>query len=64
VRCVLVGFCGSPIAFRAGDHVISLSRTGHRADVLLLIVQLVPENAAAAWRPTSDPRAGRQERSF
>jgi two-component system sensor histidine kinase KdpD len=40
-RRVLVPFDGSPSAFRAVDHVVSLNRAGHRGDVLLLNVQPV-----------------------
>ena len=46
-RRVLVPFDGSPSAFRAIDHVISLSRAGHHANVLLLNVQLAPIKAPA-----------------
>jgi nucleotide-binding universal stress UspA family protein len=50
VRRVLVPFDASPDAFRAVDHVISLSRAGHQADVLLLNVQLAPAKATAPSR--------------
>ncbi len=38
-RRVLVAFDGSPSAFRAVQHVISVARAGHRGTVLLLNVQ-------------------------
>jgi two-component system, OmpR family, sensor histidine kinase KdpD len=47
IRRVLLPFDGSPSAFRAVDHVISLNRAGHRANVLLLNAQLAPVKAPA-----------------
>jgi K+-sensing histidine kinase KdpD len=57
-RRVLVPFDGSPSAFRAVDHVVSLSRAGHHANVLLLNVQLAPGKAPARAAATDlDPES-------
>ncbi len=41
-RRILIPFDGSPSAFRAVDHLVSLSRAGHCGTVLLLNVQPFP----------------------
>jgi K+-sensing histidine kinase KdpD len=62
-RRILVAFDGSPSAFRAVDHVVSLSRAGHQPDVLLLNVRPPPAKSAAlddAAVPGPDSRAARR----